>query len=326
MIKNQWYVVLASNEVKRKPIGVTRLGEKLVFYRDSSGKVHCLKDRCVHRGVSLSLGQVCGDDLQCPFHGFEYDGAGKVKVIPAYGRNYEVPERYKVVSYKTYESYGYVYIYFGENPLDEPSFFSDLEGFKYSEISEVWSVHYSRAIENQLDVVHLPFVHHNTIGKDKKYVVDGPLIQWLDEDKFEFYVYNRVEDGTIAKKPSQMGKPDPAKDFRLAFKFPNLWQNYIDDKVRITAAFVPIDEDNTKIYLRFYQCFIKIPLISSLINKMAMVFNLKVLHQDRRVVLTQVPKKSMLKMSDVLIQGDLPILTYRKRRDELLKKGEDDEI
>ncbi|MCH4887992.1 aromatic ring-hydroxylating dioxygenase subunit alpha [Acidaminobacter sp. JC074] len=326
MIKNQWYVVLGSNEVKRKPVGVTRLNEKLVFYRDTKGKVHCLKDRCVHRGVSLSLGEVCGDDLICPFHGFEYDHTGKVKVIPAYGRNYQVPDRYKVVSYETYESHGYIFIYYGSRPDSEPSYFTDLEGFTYSEMSEVWSVHYSRAIENQLDVVHVPFVHHNTIGKGKKYVVDGPLIQWLDEEKFEFYVYNRIEDGTIAKKPSDMRPPDPEKDFRLAFKFPNLWQNYIDDKIRITAAFVPIDEDHTKIYLRFYQCFLKVPLLSVLVNELAMIFNRKVLHQDRRVVLSQVPKKSMLKMSDILIQGDLPILTYRKRRDQLLKLGENHEI
>ena len=40
MISNQWYVVLESDEVKTQPIGTTRLGEKMVFWRDSSGKVH----------------------------------------------------------------------------------------------------------------------------------------------------------------------------------------------------------------------------------------------------------------------------------------------
>jgi len=42
MILNQWYVVLESKEVMKKPVGVTRLSEKLVFYRDSNNKVHCL--------------------------------------------------------------------------------------------------------------------------------------------------------------------------------------------------------------------------------------------------------------------------------------------
>lgn len=326
MIRNQWYIVLESKEVKKRPVGVTRLSEKLVFFRDSNGHVHCLKDRCVHRGVALSLGEVCGDHLLCPFHGFEYNSEGKVDVIPAYGRKYEVPDRYKVSHYKTYESNGFIYIYWGEEPSEQPEFFTDLEGFSYGSSNEIWSVHYSRAIENQLDVVHLPFVHKTTIGKGGRYVVDGPLVEWVDEEKFEFFVYNHVENGTLAKKPKEMAKPDYDKDFRLAFKFPNLWQNYIDDKVRILAAFVPIDENNTRIYLRFYQKFMTVPIIRSIINKSAMIFNNIVLHQDRRVVLSQEPNKSMLKMSDVLIQGDLPILEYRKRRDQLLKKEGPNEV
>jgi phenylpropionate dioxygenase-like ring-hydroxylating dioxygenase large terminal subunit len=39
MIRNQWYIVLESREVKSNPVGVTRLGEKLVFWRDQSGKL-----------------------------------------------------------------------------------------------------------------------------------------------------------------------------------------------------------------------------------------------------------------------------------------------
>ena len=71
MIPNQWYVVLDSSEVRDAPIGVTRMGEKLVFWRDQAGKLSCLRDRCVHRGVELSKGHVVSNGrLQCPFHGF----------------------------------------------------------------------------------------------------------------------------------------------------------------------------------------------------------------------------------------------------------------
>jgi len=328
MIYNAWYVVLESKEVRDRPVGVTRFSEKLVFYRDQKGQVHCLKDQCVHRGVQLSLGHVHENHLICPFHGFEYNSSGQVEVIPAYGRNYEVPERYKVSYYKTHETHDFIYVFWGEpeKAKTHPVFFDDLEGFTYGASNEIWPVHYSRAIENQLDVVHLPFVHASTIGRGEKYVVDGPIVEWVDEDKFEFFVYNRVEDGSIAKKPDQMPKPNRATDFRLGFKFPNLWQNYIDDRIRVMAAFVPIDEHHTRIYLRFYQSFMKLPVMSHLINGLAMIYNRKVLHQDRRVVITQVPDKSQLKMSDVLIQGDLPILIYRKRRDELLKLTDTENI
>ena len=88
--------------------------EKLVFWRDGSGRVSCLRDRCPHRGVELSKGQLVNGHLQCPFHGFEYDASGKVCKIPAYGRNFEVPERFQVSRYATHEAHGFIFIYWGE--------------------------------------------------------------------------------------------------------------------------------------------------------------------------------------------------------------------
>ena len=84
-------------------------------------------------------------------------------------------------------------------------------------------------------------------------------------------------------------------------------------------VFVPVDEENTKIYLRFYQNFFTVPILRDMFNKLAMHFNRIVLHQDRRVVLTQQPKKTALKMGENLTQGDSPIIAYRTRRDELLR-------
>ena len=81
MIPKQWYVVMDSTQVRDKPVGVVRMGEKLVFWRDSSGKVNCFRDKCVHRGVQLSKGKVIGNHIQCPFHGLEYDSSGKVTVM-----------------------------------------------------------------------------------------------------------------------------------------------------------------------------------------------------------------------------------------------------
>jgi phenylpropionate dioxygenase-like ring-hydroxylating dioxygenase large terminal subunit len=320
LIRNQWYAVLDSKEVGREPVGLTRLGEKLVFWRDGSGRVSCLKDQCVHRGAALSAGKIFDDRLQCPFHGFEYDGSGRVKKIPAYGGKYEVPERFQLHGYKAHETHGFIFIYWGDrDPDSEPGFFEDLDNsFTYGQINEVWTVHYSRAIENQLDVAHLPFVHADTIGRGNRTVVDGPLVQWVNKNRFSFYVYNRSDNGPIARRPEDMPPPNPGVDFKLSFLFPNLWQNYIANKARVMAAFAPVDETHTMIYLRFYQKFIRIPLLTPLLNRILMLFNARILHQDRNVVQTQEPKKTSYTGEEKLIQGDLPIVEYRKRRNELL--------
>ncbi len=323
MISDQWYVVMDSSQVKDRPVGVTRMGEKLVFWRDNTGRVRCLRDKCVHRGVQLSMGKVIGGRLQCPFHGFEYDASGRVQLIPANGKNASVPDRFRVHSYPTHEAHDFIWIWWGENPPDDlqpPRFFDNLDdSFSYGRIYDHWDAHYSRVVENQLDVVHLPFVHHNTIGRGGRAVVDGPLVEWDGDDKFYVYVFNRVDDGTPPRKPEELTRPET--EFRLEFIFPNLWQNHISSQTRIVAAFVPVDEAHTILYLGFYQNLVRARLLRDIVNWLAMPFNRLVAHQDRRVVVTQRPKRSELNIGEKLIQGDRPIVEYRRRRRQLMEEA-----
>ena len=320
MIRNQWYAVLDSKELKEnKPIGVTRFGEKLVFWRDEKGNVCCIFDQCCHRGAALSLGKVKHNHMECPFHGFQYDKSGKVIRIPANGKGRPIPGNFKVNSYIAKDAYDFIWVWYGDprNQLPEIDFFTELaQGFSYGGFAENWGVHYTRAIENQLDVVHLPFVHDTTIGRGNKTLVNGPVVKWKD-NRMTFYVKNEEDSGQIPQKPDEIEEYESL--FSLQLQMPNLWQNRISDQVRIVAAFVPIDEENTRIYLRFYQSFMKLPGLKQLVNSLSNISNKVIFHQDRRVVLTQLPKKSELMMGEKLIQGDLPIIEYRKKR-EILKK------
>ncbi len=320
MIRNQWYVLLESRKVKSVPVGLTRMGEKMVFWRDSEDKVHCAVDKCPHRGIQLSLGQVVEGALQCPFHGFEYDPAGKCILVPANGRGGAIPATLRLDTYPTQEAHGFIWVWWGQDPpagLEAPPFFEDLdETFQYSSAQDPWNTHYSRALENQLDVVHLPFIHRNTIGRGGRTLVDGPLVEWHGEKMFTVYVFNRLDDGTRPKKPSELSV-DLARSVYLELIMPNLWQNHISPDVRIVAAFVPVDAEHTLLYLRFYQRFLRLPVLGKVVAWLGMPSNLYIAHEDRRVVNTHQVPTSGLKIGEALIQGDLPIIEYRRKRLEL---------
>jgi len=322
MIPNQWYAVLESNEVPAgKPVGVTRMGEKLVFWRDTQGRLVCQRDKCAHRGAALSKGKITDDCIECPFHGLQYDATGRCQVIPANGKNTPVPERFRVHTYSTDEAHGLVWLWWGEPPTDLPPLpvFEDLEGgFTYATFRDHWTVHYSRAIENQLDVMHLPFVHHNTIGRGGRTLVDGPLTK-LEDTKLRVWIYNRVDDGTPARKPQDI--PEPYFPPFVNFNFPNIWQLRIQDNQRIFVAFAPIDDSNTMLYVRFYQRFVRAPILSNFVNWLGSLGNRVIVRQDKRVVITQEPKKTALKMGENLVQGDRPIVAYRQRREQLIEEA-----
>jgi len=323
MIYNQWYIILESKELKlNRPLRVKRFNENLVLWRNINREVSCIADECCHRGASLSCGKVINGKLECPFHGFVYDSSGNVTTIPANGKNSPVPETMRVKSYNTRENNGFIWMWWGDEDkiAGEPFFFEDLGGFSYSSFKDHWHVHYSRAIENQLDVVHLPFVHRTTIGRGNKTLVNGPVVI-RENELITFYVFNAEDDGkTIPLKPEEI--EDYKKLFHLSFHYPNIWQNYISDKIRAFAAFVPVDEENSVIYIRYYQKMVNIPVLKEFFNYIGKISSIIILRQDKRVVTTQIPGKSSLRMNERLIMGDKPIIEYRKHRQELIDGAE----
>ncbi len=323
MIRNQWYVVLESKEVRQKLVGVKRLNENLLFWRDETGKVICFVDHCPHRGVALSAGKVLDNHhVQCPFHGLEFDNEGRCTVIPANGFSADVPSNFYIKRYLTHEQDGFIWIFWGDEAksVEKPLFFSSLSSLAYRTRQDVWKAHYSRVIENQLDCAHVPFIHRKTIGRGGNTLVDGPLVTWKGDRQMMMYVFNKKDDGTVPLKPEQLNEKDEDEQ-RIEFIFPNLWQNFIQAKMRVVVAFVPVDGETTIMYLRFYQGFLMIPILESFLFALFMPYNLKIAHEDRRVVETQQPKVSALMMKENLFQADLPIVEFRKKRDELLRNS-----
>ncbi|MEI0602916.1 aromatic ring-hydroxylating dioxygenase subunit alpha [Brachyspira alvinipulli] len=327
MIYNMWYAVLDSKEVKQnKPLFAKRLNKNLVFWRDSNNNICCIDDKCCHRGASLSHGKICGNNVACPFHGFQFDKSGKTVMIPANGRNTAVDERFFVEGYEVRDLYGFIWFWYGDKDKinDKIMFPDDLKDkkFSYSTIRDEWNNHYTRCIENQLDVVHVSFVHYNTIGRGNKTIVNGPLVE-LENDVMKFYVNNVIDNGQKALSSSEMKKED--FKYFLYFYFPNTWQNYIFEKMRIFGVFAPVDDENTVVYMRFYQKIVNIPFIKSIINLIGKKYSDIVLKQDKNVVKTQSSKESYLGMpEEKLIAGDMPIIVYRSTRDKFKKSNNKD--
>jgi nitrite reductase/ring-hydroxylating ferredoxin subunit len=86
MYINFWYPICTSeNLAAENPLRVEMLGVRLVAYRDADGGAHVLSDTCIHRGGSLSKGQVAGNNIQCPYHGWTFSGEGRCVRIPSHG-------------------------------------------------------------------------------------------------------------------------------------------------------------------------------------------------------------------------------------------------
>lgn len=325
MIKNSWYAILPSKKIKKGQIlGVVRLSLELAIFRTTTGELGCVKDKCTHRGAALSHGSLKGDCLACPFHGIEFTTEGKCHFIPANGiSSKEDLKRYNVEEYLVKEEHGIIYFWYGEKSLatKELPFFTESidESYVYSEMEDTWATHYSRVIENQLDVVHVPIVHYNTIGRGNKTLVNGPKSEYVN-GILRTSAFNEQDHGQTPKKSSECSINDK---MNLSFIFPNIWMNYIADKIKVLIYFVPVNEEETILYIRFYCKVTKIRFVNAIVAWFGKFANRIIERQDKRVVITEQPKASSYLSDEKLLRGDGPIILYRKIRAQLQEEAKE---
>jgi len=84
-LRNTWYVAAWENEVSRAPMARTILGRAVLLYRKEDGAAVALADRCPHRSAPLHKGKLVADNIQCPYHGLQFDSSGACAYNPSSG-------------------------------------------------------------------------------------------------------------------------------------------------------------------------------------------------------------------------------------------------
>jgi phenylpropionate dioxygenase-like ring-hydroxylating dioxygenase large terminal subunit len=162
-VRNRWWPIVASSLVGDAPVGMTRLGEKLVVWRDRSGVPVVQADYCPHRGVPLSRGTNCGDRIRCAYHHVEIDARGVVINVP--GEPGSRLEGQSVLrTYPAVECKGAIFAYFGDELHREPLPFvpplqlvdDAYDAFLcYAE----WEMFWRYLYDNNMDPMHGAFLH-----------------------------------------------------------------------------------------------------------------------------------------------------------------------
>ena len=169
-LRNSWYTALWAHELTGKPVGKTFLNEKVVLFRNASGRVGALEDRCCHRAAPLSMGELSGEYLACGYHGLKFDVSGRCVEVPGQP---EVPAGAKVRGYPTHEKNNIVWIWMGEPDKADVTKIPDLPWLS----DPKWAAtpgrlyvktNYQFIIDNLLDLTHVAHVHKKTIAGDPR--------------------------------------------------------------------------------------------------------------------------------------------------------------
>ena len=164
---NDWHPVAFVHQLaQRNPLPARVLGEDVVIWQAGpAGPIQVWQDLCIHRGTRLSIGKVCGAQLECPYHGWVFNDSGQCVRIPAHP-DQAIPTKARAKTYQVTQAYGLVWVCLGTPTRAVPPFPEwDKPGFRFIPCGP-YTVQASgpRVIENFLDVGHFPFVHEGILG------------------------------------------------------------------------------------------------------------------------------------------------------------------
>lgn len=210
-LAHAWHAVLTSAELGSQPVAVELLGERWAVARMDDGIV-AFADRCPHRLAPLSIGTVCGDRLQCRYHGWTFDHAGACTAIPSLGPQAQIPSRAVVrTAAAVAERYGLVWLS-PEPPLlglpdlaewDDPSFVTAMNEPRETSVSA------GQLVDNFLDATHLGTVHAGTFGVEEGGYLPPSEVEragWRAHSTFDV-LYRNVDDPLVATGEHPLVQP-----------------------------------------------------------------------------------------------------------------------
>lgn len=288
-LRNVWYLGLPSSEVAINKAQARKiLGEPIVFYRDSKGKISALRDICPHRGIPLSYGRVVNDQLECPYHGWKFDCTGTCTEIPSLLPDQDLnPNKIKVRSYPVYEAQGLVWVFMGDKNAD-PSLAPKVPVMKAfgadvkPKLTKVvnFPCHVDHAVIGLMDPAHGPYVHKSWFWRSEKSMLEK-------KKKFAPVDYGFQ---MVRHQPSKNSKAykilGGTPTTEITFTLPSVRVEHIEVGPRNFYSFTaltPVDEVNTRVTQLAYWDIPWLSLIKPAINRFSDVF----LGQDMDAVTKQ---------------------------------------
>ena len=169
-LKNCWYVIAWDHEIPAADSAEIFhrivLGEPVLVFRETSGRLIALEDRCCHRHAPLSQGRREGDCIRCGYHGLKFNAQGACIEAPGIS---VIPEKARVKTYPVVLKNKWVFIWMGDaEKADEkllPNNFSNDHPNWHNKPGYLhYETPYLLICDNLLDFSHLSFVHEKTLG------------------------------------------------------------------------------------------------------------------------------------------------------------------
>ena len=170
LMRRYWIPVLFSEQLPGPdcaPVRVKLLGEKLVAFRNSEGRVGLVDERCPHRNASMFFGRNEENGLRCVYHGWKFDLDGNCVDMPSEPAESNFKRKVKIDAYPCIERGGLAWAYMGPPHL-KPAFpeleWTEVPATHRHATRHIQECNWFQGFEGGFDASHLTFLHRGDVA------------------------------------------------------------------------------------------------------------------------------------------------------------------
>ncbi|NLY65499.1 MAG: Rieske 2Fe-2S domain-containing protein [Alcaligenaceae bacterium] len=250
-MREYWLPAAISSELKADgdPIRLMILGEKLLGFRDTSGRVGIMDHRCPHRCASLVIGRNEENGIRCVYHGWKFDVEGNCVDMPSVPSRMDFKSKVHAKAYKTAERNGLVWVYMGENQ-DNPPPLPCIEANLVPD-SKIWCLqrqcNWLQALEGDIDTSHVGFLHVGNLQAED--LPEGSPLRPTVLNRAPDFKVQTAEWGAMygAYREDEQGQTS-WRAAHFLFPFWTMTPNILFSTRSIARAWVPMDDTHVMLF------------------------------------------------------------------------------
>lgn len=255
LMRRYWMPVLISTELQADgdTLRIRLLGEDLIAFRDSEGRVGVLGAHCPHRGAALFYGRNEDAGLRCIYHGWKFGVDGRCLDMPSEPAETNFKKNIRHTAYPARERNGVVWVYMGR--LDPPPPLPALEWNLIPEsqrylAKRVQSCNWAQAIEGEIDQSHVSFIHapHDQLQQADPAEGDDVAVWRRRNTHPRFHVTDTDYGVLIGAQRDIDGDRSYWRLTQFLFPFHTMTGPYGEDPTRNSRAWIPIDDHTTLVF------------------------------------------------------------------------------
>jgi nitrite reductase/ring-hydroxylating ferredoxin subunit len=253
LMREYWVPAMLSSELPSNdcpPVRVMLLGEPLIGWRDSNGKIGLVANNCPHRGASLYFGRNEDCGLRCVYHGWKFDVEGNCIDMPNEPAESNFKNKVKVTAYPCAEQGGIIWTYMGSRSVPPP--LPSIEASLLPEdrrraTSYMRPCNWLQALEGDIDTVHAAFLHGG--ASEPEDFPEGTFGHYEVKQRAPRFVSVDTDYGAVygAYRPAMPGH----HYWRIGQFMMPFWTEpppgLLGHKITSTA-WVPMDDEHTMVY------------------------------------------------------------------------------